>query len=128
MLLKESQMMNPLMTNLLNPKNRSRRLDQNSWPSFGSKIRQVYFMDICWPYTASFYLTLVIFFIEYWFNGSLGWHSFGAYFILIAYYLVNLFYYLTSRLSSINPLLFIQILTLKILIWGFIFIVFLSIL
>ena len=84
-------------------------------------IRRFYARECCWPYGISFYLTLLIFYLDL----VLSPHpqalpSMFAYGIITAYYFQNIRYYRKNLLSSENPGFFIGFLTFKIVTWGII--------
>ena len=82
-------------------------------------IYEFYRYDCCWPYAASFFLTLGIYRIDL-FRGhrSTPMASVAAYGILLAYYLYNLRRYAQGRLTARNNQFFISYLSFKILVWG----------
>ena len=85
--------------------------------SFFSKLCHIYFREICWPYNASFWLTLLIYLADLKGKGHPGWASFIACAILSAYYLLNLYYFKKGALTSAYPPLFMLVLTFKLSLW-----------
>ena len=84
---------------------------------FLKRIKNFYLKDMCWPYSLSFALTLVIYFVEFVFSRSIGLASIIAYFVLFAYYIKNLKLYKNKELKVQDPDFFILFLTAKIIAW-----------
>lgn len=83
------------------------------------KIWRFYARDCCWPYSLSFYLVLLIFFLDFVLSSQPQVKpSLAAYGIITAYYLQNIRYYRNKVLVSEDPQFFIRFLTCKILLWG----------
>ena len=89
--------------------------------SIFKKLELFYTVDCCWPYSAAFFITLIIFYINLIYsNKTLLWPSITAYTVLFAYYLYNLFLFLKTPSVFKYPKIFIEVLTAKIIIWGII--------
>jgi hypothetical protein len=82
-----------------------------------SKLYHIYFREICWPYTTSFWLTLLIYLADLKWKRHPGWASVVASAILSAYYLMNLYFFRKGVLNSAYPPLFILFLTVKLSLW-----------
>jgi hypothetical protein len=82
-------------------------------------VRVFYRYDCCWPYAASFYLTLVIYYLDFFVTGTrCHWASPVAYGILLAYYLYNVRRYFQGRVLAKNARFLLSFLSFKIAVWG----------
>jgi len=83
-------------------------------------IYKFYRYDCCWPYALSFYLALVIFYLEaVVIKNPSKWASILSYTILLAYYLWNRKLFDRSTLNQKRNLsFFMSFLTTKIVMWG----------
>jgi hypothetical protein len=78
------------------------------------KIKEFYCARCCWPYSAAFYVTLGIYWMDR--SSSFPAASFSAFSILAAYYLYNVSQYRNGTLGE--SAFFIWFLTFKISVWG----------
>ncbi|MBN1493298.1 MAG: hypothetical protein JW938_04055 [Candidatus Omnitrophica bacterium] len=83
-------------------------------------IYKFYRFDCCWPYSVSFYLVLIIFYLEACvIKNPSKWASIVSYGILLAYYLYIRKLYAERRLTQKRNESFLMLfLTAKIIIWG----------
>ncbi|MBF0502395.1 MAG: hypothetical protein HQM09_19810 [Candidatus Riflebacteria bacterium] len=83
------------------------------------KIWRFYAKECCWPYGLSFYLVLLIFFIDFILSPRPQvMPSVFAYGVIASYYFQNIRYYRSKILVSEDPLFFIGFLSFKIMVWG----------
>lgn len=88
---------------------------------FIKNIYEFYRYDCCWPYAASFFLTLSIYWLDFFIvHTRHHWGSLVAYGIILVYYLYNIFLYFQSKVKTKNSKFFAVFLFSKIIIWGFI--------
>jgi len=82
-------------------------------------IRMFYRHDCCWPYAASFFLTLIIYWDDFFVaNTHAPWASLAAYGILLAYFLYIIRLYLQKKIEKKNTPFFIGFLSFKVMVWG----------
>jgi hypothetical protein len=87
--------------------------------TLGENLAHFYRKECCWPYAVAFFLTLIIYAMEWQIIDSrLPWASITAYAILTAYYWYNVWQYHTGILDGENLRFFIRFLGLKIFLWG----------
>lgn len=78
-----------------------------------------YKQDCCWPYAVSFYLTLLIYGLDFFRAGArCHWASPVAYGILLAYFLYNLHLYFRGKIKATNAPFALSFLSFKIAVWG----------
>ena len=78
-----------------------------------------YKQDCCWPYALSFYLTLLIYYLDFFATGTrCHWASPVAYGILLAYFLYNLRLYSQGKIQAVNAPFAFSFLSFKIAVWG----------
>lgn len=83
-------------------------------------IYQFYRYDCCWPYSVSFFLVLIIYWLDFFIvNISNHWVSMVSYGVIFAYYLYNVFLSAKGRIKAGDKIFFIVFLSSKIIIWGF---------
>ena len=88
---------------------------------FFKNIYEFYRYDCCWPYTASFFLALSIYWLDFFIvNTHYHWVSLVAYGIILAYYLYNVHLYLQGKVKTKNTKFSAIFLSSKIILWGFI--------
>jgi hypothetical protein len=84
------------------------------------KVYRFYRHECCYPYSVSFLLVLCIYAVDFFFSDPpMLWPSLTAYLIIAGYYIQNIRFYKRNRLNSENPEFFILLLTVKIVVWGF---------
>ena len=89
--------------------------------SFIKNIYEFYRHDCCWPYAASFFLALSIYWVDFFIvNTRYHWASLVAYGIIFAYYLYNVHLYFQGKVKTMNTKFFMAFLSSKVIIWGFI--------
>lgn len=89
--------------------------------SFIKNIYGFYRHDCCWPYAASFFLALIIYWSDFFIvNTRHHWPSLAAYGVIFAYYLYIVNFYFQSKIKTINAEFFMAFLSFKVIIWGFI--------
>ncbi|MDD5156377.1 MAG: hypothetical protein PHF11_07870 [Candidatus Omnitrophica bacterium] len=85
-------------------------------------IRDIYGFyrhDCCWPYAASFFLVLVIYWLDFFVAGlPYHWASLSAYGTLLVYYLYSARLYSQGRIRAKNTHFFMGFLSFKIILWG----------
>lgn len=87
--------------------------------TLAGNIWRFYARECCWPYGLSFYLVLLIFFLDFVLSPQPQIvPSMAAYGIVTAYYFQNIRYYRNKVLVSEDPHFFIRFLTCKIIVWG----------
>jgi len=92
--------------------------------AFIQNIIRFYRQDCCWPYAASFFLALIIFWQDFFIvKTRFHWASLVAYGILLAYYLYNVRLYFKGRTKPIISKFSIGFLSAKVLTWGAVLIV-----
>ena len=75
----------------------------------------------CWPYAVSFFLVLIIYWLDFFFvNTRCNSASLAAYGIIFAYYLRNVRLYAQAKIKAANAGFFIIFLSSKITVWGLI--------
>ena len=88
---------------------------------FFKKVYQFYRHDCCWPYAASFFLVMVIYWLDFFtVKTHYRWVSLLAYAIIFAYYLYNLYYYSQGKIKARDNKFFMRYLSSKVILWGFI--------
>jgi len=88
---------------------------------FIKNIYEFYRHDCCWPYAASFFLVLSIYWLDFFIvNIRQHWASLVAYGIILVYYLYNVSLYFRNKVKTKNAKFFVVFLSSKIIIWGFI--------
>ncbi|HBA60123.1 MAG TPA: hypothetical protein DCZ92_04780 [Elusimicrobia bacterium] len=86
---------------------------------FFRNVYWFYRFDCCWPYALSFFLVLVIYWLDFFFARTpYRLASLTAYLIILAYYLYNLRCFFTTGLNTRDDAFFIKYLSSKIIIWG----------
>jgi len=76
--------------------------------------------DCCWPYAASFFLALIIFWLDFFMADThRHWASPIAYGIILAYFLYIIHHYVQGRIKKTNTKFFIAFLSCKVILWGF---------
>lgn len=86
---------------------------------FIKDIYEFYRYDCCWPYAASFFLTLGIYWLDFFVADTpYHWGSLAAYAVIFAYYLYNLRLYFQGKVMMKNSRFSLVFLSSKITIWG----------
>lgn len=76
--------------------------------------------DCCWPYSASFYLALIIYWLDFFVvNAGCHWASLAAYGIILAYFLHIIRCYFRGPIEKKNAKFFMAFLSAKVILWGF---------
>ena len=84
-----------------------------------AKVARFYRDECCVPYAISFYLTLIIYVLDFHLAPKpLIWPSATSYAILTAYYVQIIARYRQIAREKDDPKFFISFLTLKIVLWG----------
>jgi len=85
---------------------------------FLKKLFNFYRNDCCWPYALSFYLLLIIYWLDFITPGK-TYHlsSYFSYAVVLAYYFYIVYRYFKKKITDKNEF-FIKFLSLKIIIWG----------
>jgi len=82
-------------------------------------IYTFYRYDCCWPYSASFYFALIVFWQDFFVVGTrYHWASLVAYGIIFVYYLDILRVHSQHEFEKKNPEFFIGFLSFKMITWG----------
>jgi hypothetical protein len=82
-------------------------------------IYTFYRHDCCWPYAASFFLTLIIFWQDFFAVGTrYHWASLVAYGIILAYYLDIMRLYFQNKTEKKNLGFFVAFLSCQTILWG----------
>lgn len=82
-------------------------------------IYTFYRYDCCWPYAASFFLALIVFWQDFFVVGTCShWASLVAYGIILAYYLQIIRLYSQGKTEKRNLKFFIGFLSLQTVVWG----------
>lgn len=88
---------------------------------FIKNIYEFYRFDCCWPYAVSFFLVLIVFWLDFFVtNIRYHWPSLVAYGIILSYYLYNLYRYFQGKIKAGNVKFFVALLSSKIILWGLI--------
>jgi len=88
---------------------------------FIKNIYEFYRFDCCWPYAASFFLVLIIYWLDFFITDTrYHWPSAVAYGIILGYYLYNLHRYFHGKIKAGNVKFFVALLSSKIILWGLI--------
>ncbi len=83
------------------------------------KIYRFYRHECCVPYTISFILTLVIYYLDFFvYEKLLLWPSFASYSVLAAYFVYIMVQYYRGLIPYEEPRFFVAVLTVKISVWG----------
>lgn len=86
---------------------------------FFRKIYDFYRRECCWPYALSFFLVLVIYWLDFSVErNQTPWASFISYAVIFSYYIYNLYFYVKSKIFTKAGGFFIGFLSAKILLWG----------
>jgi len=94
-------------------------IGEHEMRSLIKSIDQFYRHDCCWPYAVSFYLTLIIYWFDFFVaNSSRHWASPVAYGILLAYFLYIIHLFLLNKLENKNRTFFVGFLSFKVIVWG----------
>ena len=81
------------------------------------QIYHFYRYDCCWPYAVSFYLVLVIYWLDFFVGrGHRHWTSVVAFGVVFVYYLYILRLYFQGRLAGRDNRFFLGFLSFKIII------------
>lgn len=84
------------------------------------KLYRFYRHECCYPYSVSFLLVLFIYAIDFFVSDPpMLWPSITAYLIIAGYYIQNIRFYKRNWLNSDDPEFFMLLLTVKIVLWGF---------
>lgn len=82
-------------------------------------IYRFYRHECCFPYSLSFILVLIIYFLDFFgIDNSSHIPSVMSYSIITGYYIFNVILYRKRLLESENPGFFIAILSVKVVLWG----------
>lgn len=82
-------------------------------------IHAFYKYDCCWPYAVSFFLTLMIYYLDFFRAGTrCHWASPVAYGILLAYFLYNLHLYSRGKIKATNAPFALLFLSFKLTVLG----------
>jgi len=84
-------------------------------------IYEFYRQDCCWPYAASFFLTLIIYWLDFFIVPTrCHWASPLAYGVILAYYLYIVYLYFQNKAKTAKARFFMTFLSSKVVIWGLI--------
>ncbi len=87
--------------------------------TFSHKIYRFYRHECCVPYTISFVLTLVIYYVDFFiYEKLLLWPSIISYSVLTAYFAYIMVQYFKGKIPYEEPKFFVSVLGAKIFIWG----------
>ncbi|MFH1208058.1 MAG: hypothetical protein V1673_00685 [Candidatus Omnitrophota bacterium] len=82
-------------------------------------IYTFYRYDCCWPYAASFFLALIVFWQDFFVVSTrYRWASLVAYGIILAYYLYIIHLYFQGKTEKRNLKFFVGFLSFQTVIWG----------
>jgi hypothetical protein len=87
-----------------------------------SLIKNIYVFyryDCCWPYSASFFLALIIFWLDFFVEKTrCHWASPVVYGVILAYFLRIVQLYSQDRIEKKNLKFFMVFLSFKTVLWG----------
>ena len=90
-------------------------------PSIIKNIVVFYRYDCCWPYAASFFLALIIYWLDFFVTDTRRhWASLVAYGIIFAYFLHIARLYFQNKIEKKNTKFFAVFLSSKVALWGFV--------